>query len=119
MSLLGYPTGMIDRLRDPRPHRDRMRIAASGLGRRSGPGVQLDGAVVVITGASSGIGRAAARRFAGRHGRLFLVARSAEALEDVVVECRVAGAASVMLGVVLFALTLLQLFFARKGEKPT
>ncbi len=30
-----------------------------------------------------------------------------------------AGAASVMLGVVLFALTLLQLFFARKGEKPT
>jgi short-subunit dehydrogenase len=86
---------MIDRLRDPRPHRDRMRTAASGLGRRSGPGVQLDGAVVVITGASSGIGRAAARRFAGEHARLFLVARSAEALAEVAVECRVAGATSV------------------------
>jgi len=30
-----------------------------------------------------------------------------------------AGAASVLLGVVLFALTLMQLFFARRGEKPT
>jgi alpha-1,4-digalacturonate transport system permease protein len=30
-----------------------------------------------------------------------------------------AGAASVLLGVVLFALTLMQLFFARRGDKPT
>lgn len=58
-------------------------------------GVDLDGAVVVITGASSGIGRAAARRFAGKHARLFLAARSAESLEEVAFECRQAGAASV------------------------
>jgi short-subunit dehydrogenase len=87
---------MADRLRDPRPHADRVRAAASGLPRRSRRrGVDLDGAVVVITGASSGIGRAAARRFAGKHAHLFLVARSADALEDAAAECRDAGAASV------------------------
>jgi len=87
---------MADRLRDPRPHTDRLRAAASGLSRRSRRrGVDLDGAVVVLTGASSGIGRAAARRFARQHARLFLVARSAEALAEVAEECRDAGAAAV------------------------
>jgi short-subunit dehydrogenase len=48
--------------------------------------------VVVITGASSGIGRDVARRFAKRHARLVLVARRREALEQTVAECRQAGA---------------------------
>jgi short-subunit dehydrogenase len=86
---------MMDRLRDPRPHTDRMRAAASALRRSSRRGVDLDGAAVVVTGASSGIGRATARRFAGRHARLFLVARSADALAEVAAECRDAGAAAV------------------------
>jgi short-subunit dehydrogenase len=53
----------------------------------------LDGTtVVVITGASSGIGRETALTFA-RHGvRLVLAARSAEGLEDVVEECIERGA---------------------------
>lgn len=51
----------------------------------------LDGAVVVITGASSGIGRAAAQAFAGRGARVVLAARDAQALEEVAAQCRVAG----------------------------
>ncbi|MEP9385339.1 SDR family NAD(P)-dependent oxidoreductase [Nocardioides cheoyonin] len=63
------------------------------LGHRRG--IDPDGAVVVITGASSGIGRATARLFAAEHARLCLAARSADALEGAAAECREAGAASV------------------------
>ncbi len=48
---------------------------------------------VVVTGASSGIGRASALRFAGRGANLVLVSRSREALEDAATACRSAGAA--------------------------
>jgi NADP-dependent 3-hydroxy acid dehydrogenase YdfG len=51
----------------------------------------LSGAVVVITGASSGIGRAAALAFARRGARVALAARRAELLEEVAAECREAG----------------------------
>jgi short-subunit dehydrogenase len=47
---------------------------------------------VVITGATSGIGRAAAREFAGRGDRLVLAARSPATLADVRGECLAAGA---------------------------
>ncbi|WP_433318123.1 SDR family NAD(P)-dependent oxidoreductase [Micromonospora chersina] len=47
---------------------------------------------VVITGATSGIGRAAAREFAGRGDRLVLAARSPATLAEVRDECRAAGA---------------------------
>jgi NADP-dependent 3-hydroxy acid dehydrogenase YdfG len=49
---------------------------------------ELKDAVVVLTGASSGIGRAAALRFAAQRARLVLAARDPDALEEVAVECR-------------------------------
>lgn len=52
----------------------------------------LEEAVVVLTGASSGIGRAAALRLARRARGLALCARSEEALAEVAIECEGAGA---------------------------
>jgi short-subunit dehydrogenase len=46
---------------------------------------------VVITGASSGIGQAAAELFAKRGAQLVLAARNIDALDDVVARCRSAG----------------------------
>ncbi|MGX4655523.1 SDR family NAD(P)-dependent oxidoreductase [Micromonospora sp. SCSIO 07396] len=51
--------------------------------------------VVVVTGATSGIGRAAALEFAGRGDRLVLAARSPESLAEVRRECHDAGAGRV------------------------
>ncbi|WP_109210725.1 MULTISPECIES: SDR family NAD(P)-dependent oxidoreductase [Microbacterium] len=51
--------------------------------------------VVVITGASSGIGRATARRYARHGARLVLASRSRAALETVAAECRELGAQAV------------------------
>ncbi len=53
---------------------------------------RLSDAVVVITGASSGIGRATALRFARSGAALVLAARGADALESVAAECATLGA---------------------------
>lgn len=53
---------------------------------------RLRGAVVVITGASSGIGRATARAFAKAGSHVVLAARGRKALEETAQECRELGA---------------------------
>jgi NAD(P)-dependent dehydrogenase (short-subunit alcohol dehydrogenase family) len=55
----------------------------------------LDDAVVVITGASSGIGRAAALAFARRGSRLVLAARGEQALGETAQECAGLGAQAI------------------------
>ncbi len=55
---------------------------------------RFSGKVVLITGASSGIGAAAARQFAAEGAQVALVARTAAALERVADEIRAAGGAA-------------------------
>jgi len=56
---------------------------------------RLDGQLVFVTGASSGIGRACARAFAGVGARLLLAARRLERLESLEAELLEAGAPDV------------------------
>lgn len=53
--------------------------------------IQLDAKVVIVTGASAGIGRAIARMFAAQGAAIILTARHREALEVVAGEIRAGG----------------------------
>jgi thioester reductase-like protein/NAD(P)-dependent dehydrogenase (short-subunit alcohol dehydrogenase family) len=59
--------------------------------RRDDPAGPLVGKHVIITGASSGIGRASAVAVAERGATVFALARNADALDDLVAEIRAAG----------------------------
>jgi thioester reductase-like protein/short-subunit dehydrogenase len=59
--------------------------------RRDDPAGPLVGKHVIITGASSGIGRASAIAVAERKATVFALARNAEALDDLIAEIRAAG----------------------------
>src|SRR3954469_10209896 len=54
--------------------------------------MQLRGAVVVVTGASSGIGRETALALAEKGARLVLAARRAAELQETAADCRARGA---------------------------
>jgi NAD(P)-dependent dehydrogenase (short-subunit alcohol dehydrogenase family) len=55
---------------------------------------RLQGKIAIITGASSGIGRAAAKRFAEEGASLVVTARRADALDGLVQEIEAAGGAA-------------------------
>jgi short-subunit dehydrogenase len=71
-----------------RPARHRRRVRA---GRRP-----LEGSVVVIAGASSGVGRATALAFADRGAHLVLAARAPGALHTIASACRARGATALV-----------------------
>ena len=56
----------------------------------------LEGKIVLITGASSGIGAGTAKHFASLKCRLSLVGRNQEALNNVAEKCREKGAIEVL-----------------------
>ena len=58
----------------------------------------IEGKVVVITGASSGLGEAAARHLAGQGAKVVLGARRAERLEALVAEIEAAGGEALAVG---------------------
>src|SRR5262249_62407651 len=73
-----------------RDHRRRLaRCASQGGSRRQGglPG-RIEGSPVLVTGAPSGIGAALAPQLAERGATVGIVARRADRLEQVLVECR-------------------------------
>lgn len=74
-----------------RPARVRVSRPDFGYGTDREVLMRIEDSAVVITGASSGIGRATAHGFAARGANVALAARNVDALEEVADECRSAG----------------------------
>jgi short-subunit dehydrogenase len=85
--LANHPIGRVAPPLDPRRMIDRLR-GQSTLEEA------VAGRVVVITGASSGIGEAVARRVGGAGGRVVLVARGEERLAEIAAEIEAGGGAA-------------------------
>src|SRR5947209_8668194 len=84
------------RIASGRPLHPQPRRAERGRDERNRGGCAVSRSqVVVVTGASSGIGRATALRFASEGASLVLAARRAQALAAVVAECEEAGGRAV------------------------
>jgi NAD(P)-dependent dehydrogenase (short-subunit alcohol dehydrogenase family) len=64
---------------------------------RAGKGDEMANEIVVITGASGGVGRAAARKFAAEGARIGLIARGRRGLEGAAREVREAGGEALVL----------------------
>ena len=56
----------------------------------------MEGKIILITGASSGIGAGTAQHFAKWHCRLVLVGRNTDALQETAYRCKEAGAQDVL-----------------------
>src|ERR1700710_1966775 len=69
-----------------------MKTSHSNQKTMPGQNVNLTGKTIVITGASSGVGRAAALEFAVMGAELVLAARNEDALNSMAGECRELGA---------------------------
>jgi short-subunit dehydrogenase len=80
------------RIRCRSPSLDTIRSGVALASRPNNVGRDFEGQVVLITGASAGVGRAAARAFARRGARLALAARDEEALADTKAELEALGA---------------------------
>src|SRR5262249_11087437 len=77
----------------PKEWREGQHVGAGRLGVRAWKEqeMELRGAAVIVTGASRGLGAALARELAGTGARQVLVARDAQALEQVAQEVRLRG----------------------------
>lgn len=81
------------------------------------PGIDLADGVVVVTGASSGIGRTTAQRLSRRGTRLVLAARCRETLEQAAAECAALGAETLVVPTDVSDLTAVQHLAQRAIER--
>src|SRR5438067_5217724 len=90
MEISPKPLWRVSRRSKGQPARGRRHLPPDGIHDQGGTPMaqKLKNSVVVITGASSGIGRATAIEFAKKRARLVLAARSEDNLDETAEECK-------------------------------